>query len=124
MSCVAELKAIRKKRTSESGTKCAVGNANAIPANVAVSTNCIRQIQTRRVWIWRMQFVLSATFAGIALALPTAHFVPLSLVLFFLIAFSSATHDIAADGFYILALSEGQQSFFVGVRNTLYRVAS
>lgn len=81
-------------------------------------------LKTRRLWIYRMQFVLGMAFAAIAFALPTAHFVPLSLILFFLIAFSSATHDIAADGFYILALSEGQQSFFVGVRNTLYRAAS
>jgi MFS transporter, PAT family, beta-lactamase induction signal transducer AmpG len=81
-------------------------------------------LKTRRVWIWRMQCVLGLTFAGIALALPSAHFIPLSMFLFWLIAFSSATHDIAADGFYILALPEGQQSFFVGVRSTLYRVAT
>lgn len=81
-------------------------------------------LKTRRVWIWRMQCVLGLAFAAIALALPGAHFIPLSLVLFWLTAFSSATHDIAADGFYILALSEEQQSFFVGVRNTLYRVAN
>lgn len=81
-------------------------------------------LKTRRVWIWRMQCILGLAFAGIALALPTAHFIPLSIALFWLIALSSATHDIAADGFYILALSEGQQSFFVGVRNTLYRLAT
>jgi MFS transporter, PAT family, beta-lactamase induction signal transducer AmpG len=81
-------------------------------------------LKTRRVWIWRMQCILGLAFAGIALALPTAHFIPLSIGLFWLIALSSATHDIAADGFYILALSEGQQSFFVGVRNTLYRMAT
>jgi MFS transporter, PAT family, beta-lactamase induction signal transducer AmpG len=81
-------------------------------------------LKTRRLWIWRMQCVLGLGFAAIAVALPSAHFVPLSLVLFWLIAFSSATHDIAADGFYMLALSEGRQSFFVGVRNTLYRAAT
>jgi PAT family beta-lactamase induction signal transducer AmpG len=84
----------------------------------------VDMLKTRRVWIWRMQCVLGFAFAGVALALPGAHFVPLSLVLFWLIALSSATHDIAADGFYILALSEGEQSFFVGVRSTLYRVAT
>ncbi|HEX4265298.1 MAG TPA: MFS transporter [Verrucomicrobiae bacterium] len=81
-------------------------------------------LKTRRIWIWRMQCVLGLAFAGLAVVLPGAHFVPLSLILFWLIALSSATHDIAADGFYILALSEGEQSFFVGVRNTLYRVAT
>jgi len=81
-------------------------------------------LKTRRVWIWRMQCVLGLLFAGVAVALPGAHFIGLSIVLFWLVAFTSATHDIAADGFYILALSEGNQSFFVGVRNTLYRVAT
>jgi MFS transporter, PAT family, beta-lactamase induction signal transducer AmpG len=81
-------------------------------------------LKTRRLWIWRMQCVLGLAFAGIALGLPSAHFIPMSIMLFWIIAFSSATHDIAADGFYILALSEGQQSFFVGVRNTIYRLAA
>jgi PAT family beta-lactamase induction signal transducer AmpG len=81
-------------------------------------------LKTRRLWIWRMQCVLGLAFAGIAVALPSAHFIWFSIVLFWIIAFSSATHDIAADGFYILALSEGQQSFFVGVRNTIYRLAT
>jgi len=40
-----------------------------------------------------------------------------------LIAFSSATHDIAADGFYMLALDSSEQSFFVGIRSTFYRLA-
>ncbi len=81
-------------------------------------------LKTRRVWIWRTQCVLGLLFAGIAVALPGAHFISLSIVLFWLIALTSATHDIAADGFYILALPEGGQSFFVGVRSTLYRVAT
>lgn len=81
-------------------------------------------LKTRRVWIWRMQCILGLAFAALAMALPTPHFVPISIGLFWLVALSSATHDIAADGFYILALSEGQQSFFVGVRNTLYRLAT
>jgi PAT family beta-lactamase induction signal transducer AmpG len=81
-------------------------------------------LKTRRLWIWRMQCVLGLAFAGIAAALPSANFILLSIALFWMIAFSSATHDIAADGFYILALPEEQQSFFVGVRSTLYRLAT
>jgi PAT family beta-lactamase induction signal transducer AmpG len=81
-------------------------------------------LKTRRLWIWRMQCVLGLAFAAIALTLPSANFILLSIPLFWIIAFSSATHDIAADGFYILALPEGQQSFFVGVRSTLYRIAN
>jgi PAT family beta-lactamase induction signal transducer AmpG len=81
-------------------------------------------LKTRRLWIWRMQFLLAAMLAGLAVTLPTNYFLPCSLVFFWLLAFSSATHDIAADGFYMLGLSEGQQSFFVGVRNTVYRLAN
>ena len=81
-------------------------------------------LKTRRLWIWEMQFILGAALAGIALALPTSRFFPISLVLFWLLAVGSATHDIAADGFYMLGLTEPQQSFFVGVRNTFYRTAN
>lgn len=84
----------------------------------------VDMLKTRRLWIWEMQLILGAALAGIALALPTSNFFPISLVLFWLLAFSSATHDIAADGFYMLALTGSQQSFFVGVRNTFYRTAS
>jgi PAT family beta-lactamase induction signal transducer AmpG len=80
-------------------------------------------LKTRRRWIWGMQLLMAAALAGIALALPTPAFFPLSLVFFWLLALGSATHDIAADGFYMLALTEDRQSFFVGVRNTLYRCA-
>lgn len=83
----------------------------------------IELLRTRRLWIWTMQCVLGAALASIALTLPTARFFQFSIALFWLVAFSSATHDIAADGFYLLALSERQQSFFVGIRNTAFRVA-
>lgn len=81
-------------------------------------------LRTRRLWIWGMQFLFGAAFAAVALILPAEHVLRWSLVFFFLAAFSSATHDIAADGFYMLANSEGEQSFFSGVRSTFYRLAT
>ena len=39
-------------------------------------------------------------------------------------AFSSATHDIAADGFYMLGLDQHEQAYFVGIRSTFYRIAT
>ncbi len=80
-------------------------------------------LKTRRLWIWGMQLVIGAGFAGVALTLPAPHFFQYSLAFLALLAFSSATHDIAADGFYMLALTEGEQSFFSGIRNTSFRVA-
>jgi PAT family beta-lactamase induction signal transducer AmpG len=79
---------------------------------------------TRRRWIWIMQFLVGAGFAGIAFALPGPEFVRWTMAFFWLLAFSSATHDIAADGFYLLGTTERQQSFFVGVRTMFYRIAT
>lgn len=81
-------------------------------------------LQTRRLWIWVMQLLIGAAFAGVALTISTPHFFQYTLAFFYLLAFSSATHDIAADGFYMLALAEREQSMFVGIRNTFYRVAT
>jgi PAT family beta-lactamase induction signal transducer AmpG len=79
---------------------------------------------TRRLWAWAAQLVMGAVLAGVALALPLPGFFGVTLALFALVGFASATHDIAADGFYMLALKEGDQALFSGVRNTAYRVAN
>ncbi|MCC7150460.1 MAG: MFS transporter [Rubrivivax sp.] len=80
-------------------------------------------LQHKRWWIVVMQLLVGAALAGVALTLPLTHALQLSLALFWLLAFASATHDIAADGFYMLALRSEQQSAFVGVRSLFYRVA-
>jgi PAT family beta-lactamase induction signal transducer AmpG len=81
-------------------------------------------LKTRRQWIWAMQLLLGAGLAGVALTIPAPHFFQLTLAFFWLLSFSSATHDIAADGFYMLATTEHEQSFFVGIRSMFYRVAT
>jgi MFS transporter, PAT family, beta-lactamase induction signal transducer AmpG len=80
-------------------------------------------LKTRRSWIWITQFLLGAGFAAIGLTLPLPAFFKVTLIVFWLVAFSSATHDIAADGFYMLGLTEKQQAFFVGVRSTCFRIS-
>ena len=75
-------------------------------------------VKTKRMWIILMQSFVAVGFAGVAFFIPASFFVKATLAFFWLIAFSSATHDIAADGFYMLALEQGEQSFFVGIRNT------
>lgn len=80
-------------------------------------------LRTKRFWIYSMQLLIGAGMAGVAFTIPMPDFFQFTLAFFWLIAFSSATHDISADGFYMLALSESQQSFFVGIRSTFYRVA-
>ncbi|EKB47700.1 MFS transporter [Cecembia lonarensis] len=78
---------------------------------------------TKRKWFLKMQLVLALAFLGVGLSLPTNQFFVLSLACFWVASFASATNDIASDGFYLLALKEEQQSFFIGVRSTFYRIA-
>ncbi len=80
-------------------------------------------IKTKRWWIVTMQLLIGAGMAGVAFLIPVPFFFQATLAVFWLIAFSSATHDIAADGFYMLGLDSSQQSFFVGIRSTFYRLA-
>jgi PAT family beta-lactamase induction signal transducer AmpG len=78
---------------------------------------------TKRHWIVGLQFIIGAALALVALTVPGTDFFRWTLAIFWLLAFSSATHDIAADGFYLLALPPHQQAAFVGVRSTFYRLA-
>lgn len=79
--------------------------------------------KTKRFWIITMQLIIGAALGSVALTIPLPHFFQWTLAVFWLMAFSSATHDIAADGFYMLGLKEHQQAAFVGVRSTFYRIA-
>lgn len=93
-------------------------------------------IKTKRWWIISMQILMSIAFILLTLSIPkpdeatiAAGTTPISmftitLVLFIITAFASATHDIAADGFYMLALRQSDQDAFVGIRSTFYRLAS
>lgn len=97
-------------------------------------------IRTKRWWVMTMQVVMSACFIALALSLPSdagtlvehrthdgsssISLFTVTLIIFWIMAFASATHDIAADGFYMLALTPGEQSLFVGIRSTFYRLAS
>lgn len=79
--------------------------------------------RSKRWWIVAMQTLMAATVALLALSLPKTSPFTLTLILFVIAGFASATHDIAADGFYMIALDKDRQSAFVGIRNTFYRVA-
>lgn len=81
-------------------------------------------INTKRWWTILMQFLMTLCFLGVALSISTNWFVALSLTFFWALAFCSATHDIAADGYYMLELNSHQQSMYVGIRSTFYRLSS
>lgn len=80
-------------------------------------------LKTKRWWIVVMQILVGAGLAGIALTIQGPLAFRYCLAFMWLLAFSSATHDIAADGFYMLGLNEKKQAYFVGIRNTFYRFA-
>ena len=82
----------------------------------------IDNLKTKRWWIVSMQFFMGVALALVAFTLPTSFWLQASLVIFMLIAFASATHDISADGFYIIGLPDKEQELYVGVRNTFYRI--
>lgn len=79
--------------------------------------------KTKRWWIVIMQLLVGAGLAGVAFTIPLPGFFQYTMAFFWLLAFSSATHDIAADGFYMLGLKEHEQAYFVGIRSTFYRFA-
>lgn len=78
---------------------------------------------TKRKWFLAMQLVIALAFLVIGFTIPTNHFFFLSLALFWVAAFASASNDVAIDGFYLLALTKDKQSFFLGIRSTFYRLS-
>lgn len=84
----------------------------------------VDMLSTRRRWIVTTQLIMGAALGSIAFLIPVSSFFQWTLCLFWLLAFSSATHDIAADGFYMLGLDEENQSLFSGIRSIFYRIAT
>lgn len=81
-------------------------------------------MRTKRWWVITMQLLIAASLGGVAFTIPGPFWLQGSLCFFWLMAFSSATHDIAADGFYMLGLDQHEQAYFVGIRSTFYRIAT
>lgn len=70
-------------------------------------------LKTKRWWTVSMQLLIGAALGGVAFTIPGNYWIQGSMFCFWIMAFSSATHDIAADGFYMLGLNSHQQSFFL-----------
>jgi MFS transporter, PAT family, beta-lactamase induction signal transducer AmpG len=78
---------------------------------------------TKRKWFLSMQLIISIAFLIVGMLIPLNHFFILSLAVFWMAAFASASNDVASDGFYLLALTKDKQSFFLGIRSTFYRLS-
>jgi PAT family beta-lactamase induction signal transducer AmpG len=81
-------------------------------------------LKTKRWWVLLMELFIGAGLAGVAFTTQLPDYLQWTLAFFWLMAFSSATHDIAADGFYMLELTPHEQAFYVGIRSTFYRIAT
>ena len=81
-------------------------------------------MKSKRWWIVTMQLLVGAALGGVAFTIPASWWLQGSLFFFWMMAFASATHDIAADGFYMMGLDEHEQAYFVGIRSTFYRIAT
>jgi len=84
----------------------------------------VDMMKSKRWWIITMQLLIGASLAGVGFTIPGPWWLQGTLSFFWLMAFSSATHDIAADGFYMLGLDSHEQAYFVGIRSTFYRIAT
>lgn len=78
---------------------------------------------TKRKWFLSMQLLISIAFLIVGFTIPMSGFFIMTLAIFWVAAFASASNDIASDGFYLLVLPENQQSFFLGIRSTFYRLS-
>lgn len=83
----------------------------------------VDMFRSKRWWIVWLELVIGAAFALVALTLPMDNFFRLTLAVFWLLAFSAATHDIASDGFYMLGLVPHEQAAYVGIRSTFFRLS-
>lgn len=83
----------------------------------------IELYSTKRKWFLSMQLLISIAFLIVGITIPTNQFFMISLAVFWVAAFASASNDVASDGFYLLALTKDQQSFFLGIRSTFYRLS-
>ncbi|MCW2118527.1 MFS transporter [Flavobacterium sp. 7A] len=78
---------------------------------------------TKRKWFLSMQFLISIAFIIVGFTIPMSNFFIISLAFFWMAAFASASNDVASDGFYMIALEKDEQSFFLGIRSTFYRLS-
>ncbi|WP_348811152.1 MFS transporter [Flavobacterium maritimum] len=83
----------------------------------------IELYSTKRKWFLSMQLLISLAFLTVGLTVPLNNFFIMTLAIFWVAAFASASNDVASDGFYLLSLSKDQQSFFLGIRSTCYRLS-
>ncbi len=83
----------------------------------------IELYSTKRKWFLAMQLLISIAFLVVGFTIPMNQFFMISLAIFWVAAFASASNDVASDGFYLLALKKEEQSFFLGIRSTFYRLS-
>ncbi len=79
--------------------------------------------RTKKFWVVATQLATGVLFGLAALALHLPSFFAVTVALFAVVAFSGATHDIAADGVYMAELSPTEQARYIGVQGAFYNLA-
>jgi PAT family beta-lactamase induction signal transducer AmpG len=79
--------------------------------------------RTKKFWVVGSQLLSGVLFGVAALSLHLPLFFSVSVAVFAVVAFSGATHDIAADGVYMSELSPASQAKYIGWQGAFYNLA-
>ena len=79
--------------------------------------------KTKKFFVIFTQIATGCIFGLVALALHLSNFFAVSIALLAIIAFSGATHDVAADGVYMASLSKDDQARYIGWQGAFYNIA-
>lgn len=83
----------------------------------------LEMYKTKKFFVIVTQIATGCIFGLVALALHLPNFFALSIALLAVIAFSGATHDVAADGVYMASLSKDDQARYIGWQGAFYNIA-
>lgn len=79
--------------------------------------------KTKKFFVIFTQIATGCVFGLVALALHLPNFFAVCIGLLAVIAFSGATHDVAADGVYMASLSKDDQARYIGWQGAFYNIA-
>ena len=79
--------------------------------------------KTKKFFVIFTQIATGCIFGLVALALHLPNFFAVCIALLAIIAFSGATHDVAADGVYMASLSKDDQARYIGWQGAFYNIA-
>ena len=83
----------------------------------------LEMARSKKLIVVAMQFTGAAGLALMAVALQLPMYFAASIAVFFVLAYASATHDIACDGLYMASLSDKQQAAYAGWQGAFFNAS-